>query len=64
MGEHTYRRAVTELNARGWRSQEPGDDGNAEHPVMLGRALDVLRDQGLVSAISPPLPTVRVTLWN
>jgi len=47
MGEHTYRRAVTELNARGWRSQEPGDDGNAEHPVMLGRALDVLRDQGL-----------------
>jgi Zn-dependent peptidase ImmA (M78 family)/transcriptional regulator with XRE-family HTH domain len=46
MGEHSYRRAVTELNARGWRTQEPGDDGNAEHPVMLSRALEVLGQQG------------------
>jgi Zn-dependent peptidase ImmA (M78 family)/DNA-binding XRE family transcriptional regulator len=47
MADNTYRRAVTELNARGWRTEEPGDDGNAEYPVMLSRALDVLEERGL-----------------
>ena len=47
MTEHTYRRAVTELNGRGWRTQEPGDDGRAEQPVMLARALEVLGERGL-----------------
>lgn len=47
MPEHTYRRAMSEINTRGWRETEPGDDGDAEEPVMLGRALDVLAEQGI-----------------
>jgi Zn-dependent peptidase ImmA (M78 family)/transcriptional regulator with XRE-family HTH domain len=46
MPEHTYRRAVTELNGRGWRTQEPGDDGQTEEPVVLRRAIDMLDRQG------------------
>jgi Zn-dependent peptidase ImmA (M78 family)/transcriptional regulator with XRE-family HTH domain len=46
MPEHTYRRAVTELNARGWRANEPGDDGRAEEPVVLRRALELLAEEG------------------
>ncbi len=47
MPEYTYRRAMTEINARGWRSNEPGDDGTAEEPVMLSRALHVLAEKGI-----------------
>jgi Zn-dependent peptidase ImmA (M78 family)/transcriptional regulator with XRE-family HTH domain len=46
MPEYTYRRAVTELNQKGWRTQEPGDDGHAEEPVMLRRAIEVMGQQG------------------
>jgi Zn-dependent peptidase ImmA (M78 family)/transcriptional regulator with XRE-family HTH domain len=46
MPEHTYRRAVTELNQRGWRTKEPGDDGQAEEPIMLRRAIAMLEEQG------------------
>lgn len=46
MPEFTYRRAVTELNALGWRTQEPGDDGHAEEPIVLGRAVGMLQDAG------------------
>jgi len=46
MPENTYRRAVTELSRRGWRTQEPGDDGNAEAPVILRRAIDLMADNG------------------
>lgn len=46
MPEHTYRRAVTELNRRGWRTQEPGDDGQAEEPILIRRALDLMAEQG------------------
>jgi Zn-dependent peptidase ImmA (M78 family)/transcriptional regulator with XRE-family HTH domain len=46
MPDHTYRRAVTELNARGWRTQEPGDDGRAEEPVLLRRAIDLIARDG------------------
>lgn len=46
MPEYTYRRAVTELNGRGWRTQEPGDDGHAEEPVLLRRAIDLIEEQG------------------
>ena len=46
MPEHTYRRAVTELNSRGWRTQEPGDDGHAEEPVLLRRAIELIENQG------------------
>lgn len=46
MPEFTYRRAVTELNQRGWRTQEPGDNGQAEEPILLQRALEVLEQQG------------------
>jgi Zn-dependent peptidase ImmA (M78 family)/transcriptional regulator with XRE-family HTH domain len=46
MPEHTYRRAVTELNQRGWRTKEPGDDGQTEEPIMLRRAIAMLEQQG------------------
>jgi Zn-dependent peptidase ImmA (M78 family)/DNA-binding XRE family transcriptional regulator len=46
MPEYTYRRAVTELNRRGWRTKEPGDDGEAEEPVMLRRAIELIEEQG------------------
>ncbi len=46
MPEYTYRRAVTEINGRGWRTQEPGDEGGAEEPVLLRRAIDVLAETG------------------
>jgi Zn-dependent peptidase ImmA (M78 family)/transcriptional regulator with XRE-family HTH domain len=46
MPEHTYRRAVTELNQRGWRTKEPGDDGQTEEPIMLRRAIGMLGQQG------------------
>lgn len=46
MPEHTYRRAVTELNRLGWRTQEPGDEGQAEQPVMLRRAIDLMAGDG------------------
>lgn len=46
MSDHVYRRAVTELSSRGWRTQEPGDDGGAETPVMLRRAIDLMADHG------------------
>lgn len=46
MTENTYRRAVTELNGRGWRTQEPGDDGRAEEPVLLRRAIEMIEAGG------------------
>lgn len=47
MSEHVYRRAVTELNARGWRQHEPGDDLLAEAPLLLRRALEVAGERGV-----------------
>ena len=47
MPEHTYRRAMTEMSSRGWRTQEPGDDGRAEAPVLLRRAIALMADQGI-----------------
>lgn len=44
--ENTYRRAMSEVSARGWRKQEPGDDAEAEQPVLLGKALDLLTERG------------------
>jgi Zn-dependent peptidase ImmA (M78 family)/transcriptional regulator with XRE-family HTH domain len=46
MTENTYRRAMTDLSARGWRKQEPGDDTDAEQPVLLRKALDLLAERG------------------
>jgi hypothetical protein len=46
MPEYTYRRAVTELNRRGWRTKEPGDDGQTEQPIVLRRAIEMLDQQG------------------
>jgi Zn-dependent peptidase ImmA (M78 family) len=46
MPEYTYRRAVTELNRRGWRMKEPGDDGQTEQPIVLRRAIEMLDQQG------------------
>jgi Zn-dependent peptidase ImmA (M78 family) len=47
MPEHVYRRSVTELNARGWRTQEPGDDGSAEDPLLLAKAVSVAEQRGI-----------------
>lgn len=47
MPEHIYRRSVTELNARGWRAQEPGDDGNAEDPLLLAKAVALAEQRGV-----------------
>jgi len=46
MPEHTYRRAVTELNRRGWRRAEPGDDGQAEEPIILRKAIEMMAEKG------------------
>lgn len=46
MPEHTYRRAMTELNARGWRRTEPGDDKPAEMPILLPKAVALLAEGG------------------
>jgi len=65
MPEHTYRRAVTAVNARGWRKEEPGDDGRAEQPVLLDRALTVIQDRGItieeLSSIARlPVDTIQI----
>jgi hypothetical protein len=77
MPEHTYRRAVTELNRRGWRTQEPGDDGQAEEPALLRRAVDLMAEQArtveflseqsrisveMIEAIAPPDERPRLEL--
>ena len=49
MRETAYRRAVTELNARGWRRQEPEDDGQAEQPRLLNMALTVMAERGVTA---------------
>jgi Zn-dependent peptidase ImmA (M78 family)/transcriptional regulator with XRE-family HTH domain len=46
MPEYTYRRGVTDLNGLGWRAQEPGDDGHAEEPIVLRRAIELLEQGG------------------
>ncbi len=65
MSEHTYRRAVTELNGRGWRRTEPGDEGRAEQPVLLARAVEAAAKHGLdlddlVTASRLPMATVEL----
>jgi Zn-dependent peptidase ImmA (M78 family)/transcriptional regulator with XRE-family HTH domain len=39
-----YRRAMTRLSAAGWRTREPGDAGSTEQPVVLARAVVVVRE--------------------
>lgn len=62
MSEHTYRRAVTELSRNGWRTKEPGDEGQAEEPVMLRRAIDLMADQGRDIAALSDLARISVDL--
>lgn len=65
MHEHIYRRSVTELNARGWRTQEPGDDGNAEEPVLLAKAFALGEQRGITIedvATRARIPTEMVRL--
>jgi len=53
--EPAYRRAMTDLNARGWRRNEPGAAGWSEAPTVLTDALDLLeraRGLGRASLIS------------
>ncbi len=47
MSDNTYRRAMTQLGARGWRRAEPGYLGEPEHPQLLRRAVEVLDDAGI-----------------
>lgn len=39
-----YRRAMTRISAAGWRMREPGDVGRPEEPVVLRRAITMLRE--------------------
>jgi len=47
MSENIYRRAMTEVSARGWRRQEPGDEGLAEQPILLTRAAEAMAGLGM-----------------
>jgi Zn-dependent peptidase ImmA (M78 family)/transcriptional regulator with XRE-family HTH domain len=64
LSEPAYRRAMTEVSKRGWRRQEPGDQGEAERPSLFPRALDLLagRDitlEDLAAAARLPVATAR-----
>lgn len=48
LSDAQFRRAMTAVSARGWRTREPGDAGSLEQPSVLARALEVAaRDGGL-----------------
>lgn len=49
LSEHSYRRAMTELNRRSWRTREPLDNEiPTEEPRLLRRAIQmVLKDSGV-----------------
>ncbi len=47
MTDAVYRRAVTFMSAQGYRVREPAPIGSPEHPVLLERCLDALREAGV-----------------
>lgn len=47
MNERTYVQALKTMSTRGWRQNEPGDLGQPERPVLLGRAVDVAARVGV-----------------
>jgi Zn-dependent peptidase ImmA (M78 family)/transcriptional regulator with XRE-family HTH domain len=47
MSDSSYRRACVRINSLGWRENEPGDDGAAEDPVLLAKAVAALEGTGL-----------------
>lgn len=47
MDPDTYTRAMKTISARGWRTQEPGDLGAPERPVLLAKALQVAEENGM-----------------
>jgi Zn-dependent peptidase ImmA (M78 family)/DNA-binding XRE family transcriptional regulator len=50
ISEASYRRAMTEVAKRGWRTNEPGDNGGAEVPALFSRALTMLAGRGVTLA--------------
>lgn len=48
MGEHVHLNAMKTMSARGWRTEEPGDEllGRPERPVLLERAIRLLEADG------------------
>jgi Zn-dependent peptidase ImmA (M78 family)/DNA-binding XRE family transcriptional regulator len=46
MDENDYVRATKAMSARGWRTDEPGDLGAPESPVVLRRAVELLVQEG------------------
>lgn len=50
ISEGSYRRAMTEVAKRGWRTREPGDEGDAEQPSLFNRALGMIAEHGLTLA--------------
>jgi Zn-dependent peptidase ImmA (M78 family)/transcriptional regulator with XRE-family HTH domain len=70
LSEASYKRAMTELSKRGWRRQEPGDDGAAEQPLMFTRALELLNERGfsvedLAAEAALPITLVRhIVCWD
>jgi Zn-dependent peptidase ImmA (M78 family)/transcriptional regulator with XRE-family HTH domain len=47
MPEHTYRRAITQMSARGWRRAEPGYLGEPEQPRLIRQAVEMLETVGI-----------------
>ena len=49
MPPHRYTNAMKAMSARGWRTDEPGDErlGPLEAPVLLGMAIDRLTETGI-----------------
>ena len=56
MTDAQYRRAITTLSARGWRTREPGDAGPVEEPHVLPTALTIaLQEDATPEVLAEPL---------
>jgi Zn-dependent peptidase ImmA (M78 family)/DNA-binding XRE family transcriptional regulator len=63
ISEPTYRRAITYMSKRNWRSEEPGDLGPAEQPTLMRKALGLLASRNytfydLADATSLPVDII------
>jgi Zn-dependent peptidase ImmA (M78 family)/transcriptional regulator with XRE-family HTH domain len=47
LDQQRYETAMKALSVRGWRKKEPGQLGKPEAPLLLERAIDLLRQQGI-----------------
>lgn len=47
LSEVSYRNAMTTLSARGWRRSEPGAVTTVEQPSLMGKAVELLGQEGI-----------------